>query len=309
MKRAWSGKTQGGKWGQKFVLYYFKHGSLRLLYLVLYLVIPFYLIFDRKGYRATRWYAQKVGNKNRKWHLPFIFQIYKSFGQLFLDRFAMLGNPKRKFDFEIVNQELFDQFYHGEKGFLLVSAHVGNFELFGYFIKENLKTVHPILFGGEAEVYQRMRESLFMEHQIKPIILNPTGDYIFEIHNALQSGGIVSMPADRTYNEIKEFTVPFLGYNAKFPIGVYQIAATLEIPVLSIFVIKTGYKKFRVYIHQVSDEQFTGRKKEQVIQMGNTYVTQLEEVVKQHPTQWYNFFPFWDQQITDLICNGKEYGA
>ena len=64
MKRAWSGKTQGGKWGQKFVLYYFKHGSLRLLYLVLYLVIPFYLIFDRKGYRATRWYAQKVGNKN-----------------------------------------------------------------------------------------------------------------------------------------------------------------------------------------------------------------------------------------------------
>jgi len=294
MERKWSGKTQGGTFGQKSVLFYFKYGSLRLAYLFLYFIIPFYLIFDRKGYKAMHWYSKYCVNKERKFHLPFIFSIFHNFGQVFIDRFAVFGNPKNKFQFIYENKEIFDQYLLGEKGFLVTSAHVGNFELLSYSIEKTKKTIHPILFGGEAEVFQKLRNSIFSDKNIDPIILNEEGNYIFEINNALQNGGIVSMPADRTYGKSKEFTTQFLGHTATFPLGVFHVAVTLNVPLLTIFVVKEKYKVYKVYINELITDRDQKNKNQAAELLGNAYVQNLEKIVQKYPNQWYNFYRFWD---------------
>lgn len=294
MDRKWTGKTQGGTFGQKSVLFYFKYGSLRLAYLFLYFIIPFYLIFDRKGYHAIYWYSKHCINKKRSFHLPFIFKNFYNFGQVFIDRFALFGNPENRFEFIYENKEIFDQYLKGEKGFLVTSAHVGNFELLSYSIDKIEKILHPILFGGEAEVFQKLRSAVFSDKNIEPIILNEDGSYIFEINNSLQKGGIVSMPADRTIGNSKVFTTQFLGHPATFPLGVFHIASSLDVPILTIFVVKEKYKVFKVYVSELQVDREAQNKYKTAELLGNAYVQNLEKILQKYPNQWYNFYQFWD---------------
>lgn len=296
MEKKWSGKTQGGTFGQTSVLFYFKYGSLRLAYLFLYLIIPFYLIFDRKGYRATYWYSKNCIHKTRKVHVPFIFRIYHNFGQVFIDRFAVFGNKNNKFKFTFENKDIFENYLSQDKGFLIASAHVGNFELLGYSIQKTAKTIHPILYGGEAEVFQKLRTDIFKDKNISPIILDDEGSYIFEINNALQKGEIVSMPTDRSLGKTKEFRTDFLGHKATFPLGIFHIATTLQVPVLTIFVVKEKYKTYKVYINELLVERNTLNKTETAEGLGKAYVKDLERIVQKYPSQWYNFYMFWDSK-------------
>jgi predicted LPLAT superfamily acyltransferase len=297
MERNWSGKTQGGTFGQKSVLFYFKYGSLKFAYFILYLIIPFYLFFDKKGYRAMKWYALNCIKVNPNKVRSFIFKVYHNFGQVFLDRFAIFGNNKNKFNFNFINNEVFEKLLQSEKGFMIVSAHVGNFELLSYSIGKIAKTIHPILYGGEAIVFQKLRETVFKGNNIEPILLNETGSYIFEINCALSNGDIVSMPADRTFGKIKYFEHDFLGYKADFPSGVFQIAIALDIPVVSIFVVKDAYKTYRVHVEKLEVDFSCNSKKEMALNLGTSYVKNLETIIQKYPTQWYNFYPFWNQQL------------
>lgn len=296
MDRSWSGKTQGGTFGQKSVLLFFKYGSLRFAYLLLYLVVPFYLIFDHKGVKSMKWYAKNCIHVKPGNIIPFIFKIYRNFGQVFLDRFAVFGNKKNRFHFEFINNPIFESLLEQEKGFIIVSAHVGNFELLSYSFGSIPKKIHPILYGGEAIVFQQLRETIFKGRNIEPIVLDETGSYIFDINSALIQGDIVSMPADRTFGKIKHFEHSFLGNQADFPLGVFQIAASLEIPIISIFVVKEKYKTYQVHVNKVEVSDFSGTKKEHALRLGSTFVKNLEQIIQKYPTQWYNFYPFWNEQ-------------
>ena len=293
-EKNWSGKTQGGRFGQKAIYYYFKYGSLRVIYGLLFFIIPFYMLFSRKGYRASAWYAQHILHI-KKWKTPFfVFRNFYAFGTVFLDRFALFGNPKRKFRFTVENNHLFKKLLTQPKGFLIASAHIGNYEMLSYSFEQFEKTIHPILYGEEAAVFQELRTQFFQQHNLTPIILTNDGGHIFEISNALKTGGIVSMPADRSLGNTKSVTVNFMGKPARFPAGIFHIAATFNAPMLTIFVVKESYRHYKIYIQQLTQPE-TGTKDEKALFLCNEYVKSLEKTLLQYPKQWYNFYPFWEE--------------
>lgn len=294
-EKDWSGKTQGGTFGQKAVYYYFRYGSLRVIYGLLFFVIPFYMIFSRKGYHSAAWYAQNILHL-KSWKIPFfVFRNFYAFGKMFLDRFAIFGNPNRKFHFTIENNQIFMELLNQPKGFLIASAHLGNYEILGYSLKQVEKKMHPILYGQEAEVFQKFRTGLFEENNLKPIVLEHDGSHIFEINNALRNGDIVSMSADRNMSNAKSFEINFLGKPAQFPSGIFHVAATFNAPVLTIFVVKESYRHYKIFIQKLPSSIETTNEKKSLF-LCNEYVRSLEKTLLQYPEQWYNFYPFWKQQ-------------
>jgi predicted LPLAT superfamily acyltransferase len=86
--RQWSGKTDGQTWMLKSLIFMFKWMNIRILYGVMACVIPFYMLFSRKAYRAAYSYFRE-----RHGCTPFrsFINVYLSqytFGQVILDRFA-----------------------------------------------------------------------------------------------------------------------------------------------------------------------------------------------------------------------------
>ena len=49
----WHGTTGGTPWMQRTLLWLFRFIPIGFFYAVTALVIPFYMLFDRRGYRAS----------------------------------------------------------------------------------------------------------------------------------------------------------------------------------------------------------------------------------------------------------------
>ncbi|MDR2570087.1 MAG: hypothetical protein LBD23_07290 [Oscillospiraceae bacterium] len=295
MAQKWSGKTQGGTFGQKVIYCYFRYGSLRVMYGLLFFVIPFYMIFAREGYRVSSWYAKNI-LKLKSRRIPFfVFRNFYAFGKVFLDRFAIFGSDKQKFSFSVENNHLLTVLLNQPEGFLIASAHIGNYEILSYSFDQVEKKIYPILYGEEAQVFQKHRARFFQQNNLEPIVLTHDGSHIFEISNALKEGNIVSMPADRTLGNTKLFDMDFLGQTAPFPAGIFHLAITLNLPLLTIFVVKERYRHYKVFIQKLTPPSL-GTKEEKALLLCREYVKSLENIVLQYPEQWYNFYPFWKCQ-------------
>lgn len=108
------------------------------------------------------------------------------------------------------------------------------------------------------------------------------------------------MPCDRLFGSKKAFTFPFLGYPAQFPMGGFMLAAQLEVPMISLFVMRERKMKYHIYCMPVEVDRSQYKSSREVARaLCHTYVTQLEEMVNKYPHQWFNFFHFWNIDEND----------
>lgn len=289
-KIQWSGKTGGNKWMQKSLIILFKWINIRLLYLIMALVIPFYMIFNRKGYMSIYRYF-----RHRYSYSPFksfvnVYLNHFTFGQVILDRFAFYSG--KRFNINIIGNEKYEELINGENGFLMLSSHIGNYELAGYHLKAKNKSIYALIYGGETETVMKNRRKMFEGHNINMIPVTSDMSHLFEINNALRDGNIVSMPGDRIFGSTKYLELMFLGETAKFPLGPFAIAAQRDVPILSVFVMKESTNYYTIYVKRI-DSTATNRK-ERIDFMAKQFVSNLEEVISKYPKQWFNYYNFWE---------------
>lgn len=295
-KPLWKGKTGGGHFGQKSLLLMFKFLDVRIGYLFVALTIPFYMLFGRKGYHASfNYFHKQLGMK--KWDtFRQIFRQHYRFGQIIIDRFAVLAKQKKIFQFEIDDIDLFEDLLSKPEGLIMGSSHVGNFELLGYLYPQEKKPISSLIFGGEATVIQKAREKQFGKNNISVITVDEEMNHIYTINNILSQGGIVCVPADRIFGSQKSVYCSFLKGNAKFPIGPFMLAAIHHLPFLAVFVMKTSSMNYKMYLKIINENSAENSSKKRAEMMLQSYVIELESIVKQYPEQWFNFYEFWSNK-------------
>jgi predicted LPLAT superfamily acyltransferase len=213
-----------------------------------------------------------------------------------LDRFAVYAGRKNFFRVTITGNEEFHRLLDEEKGFIIASSHVGNFELSGYLLKQDKKRINALVFGGETEEVMENRAKILNVNNISIIPVADDMSHIFQLHEALSAGEIVSMPCDRIYGSAKSVECNFLSGKAKFPVGAFTLAAHFDVPVVSIFVMKEGVADYHIYVKPVSpDESVKISKREKVELLTREFVSKMEETVRKYPEQWFNFYGFWNE--------------
>lgn len=293
--RDWKGTTGGGKLGQHSLLFLFKYVDVQVFYPFIALTIPFYMLFHHKAYLAIiRFFKLRLGFSTCKSFLH-TFRNHFLFGQMVLDRFAILSGRKSSFEVEISGQELFDRLINDEKGFLMASSHVGNFELGGYLLQQNKKPINAIIFGGERADLQEKRNQILRSHNIHPIPVKEDLSHLFELNQAVQNGEIITMPCDRILGSPKNILCDFFDDKAKFPVGPFYLAAQFHLPVISLFVMKEKAKKYHVFVQpiSVSETEQSDNNIATAKILARNFANALENIVRQYPTQWFNYYDFW----------------
>ncbi len=285
----WSGKTDGLPWMQKSLVVMLRFLPMWLLYGIMALVLPFYMIFG-KGFRATFVYYRNAFHSGCFKSCLYVYKNYFQFGQVVLDRFAYYAG--KKFRITVDGMELFREMERRPEGFVTFSAHVGNYEMAGYALATELKTMNALVYAQESEVVMNNRKSQFDSHRIRMVPVAPDMSHLFALNAALDEGNIVSVPVDRIYGSQKCAEIPFFGRMAKFPLGGFALAAQKGVDALSIFVMKESYCAYHVYVQPVGYDKAAPRQ-ERAMQLGRNYVAQLERILKIYPTQWYNYFDLW----------------
>ncbi len=289
-QKQWAGSTYGSGWMHRCLIRSLRFIDVRFLYLFSAIfVIPVCLVLNESRKTAYHYFRRILGYGRCKaaWS---VYVNHCLFGQVVIDKFAMYAG--KRFDVEVDGMQYFNELASRDEGFLHLSSHIGNYEIAGYTLVSERKTINAVVYAHEKATVMENRNNMFVKTNIKMITLKEDMSHLFEIDEAVCGGDIVSFPTDRFMGQAKCVECDFLGRTAKFPQGPFSVAAMRGLDVLAVNVMKTGAKKYHIYVTPLHYDKQQPRK-EQIRQLSQAYVAELEKRVLQYPTQWYNFFDFW----------------
>lgn len=297
-ERQWQGTTGGGNFGQKALFVMLKRVRVILFYPVLILVIPFYLLFYRKGTKAVKYYYSKIWKYGwlRTWWSCYLNEL--TFGKVVLDKFAVLSGNKKQFDIQFIEQDWknFQTLLEQEKGIILAGSHIGNFELLGQILSQDKKPISCVIFDGENANYQAHRNAAFGEQHVKLIPIKQDLSHLFAIKEALDKGEIIAILSDRHFGGRKIRKCDFMGKEAYFPTGIFIMAAQMEVPVISTFIMKEKGTHYTGFMKQLPADYTSGSVNTNSEKLLKEYVSSLETILQQYPHQWFNYYSFWEDK-------------
>lgn len=290
-KQEWPGTTYGSSWMHRWLIKMLKHIDPRAIYVfVAIFVVPVCLLVN-PGQKVIYHYFRKIWKYSPWRSFLLTYKNFYLFGQVVVDKFAMYAG--KKFDIDIEGYERFLHLVEQSDGFLQLSAHIGNYEIAGYSLVAKQKKFNALVFGGEKASVMENRNKMFDGTNIHMIGVKDDMSHLFEINTALERGEIVSMPADRFVGSAKFIPLSFLGVTAHFPMGPFSVAVSRSLQVLAVNVMKTSAEGYKIYVTPLRyDSQ--AAKTTQIRQLAQSYVDELERVLKLYPEQWYNYYEFWN---------------
>jgi lauroyl/myristoyl acyltransferase len=110
-----------------------------------------------------------------------------------------------------------------------------------------------------------------------------------ELLAALRRGEVVGVQGDRALGTKGDVEVPFFGRPARFPLGPFLLSSGVGVPLLPAFCLLDAQYRYVVKIA----EPFTASRGEEEA-AARTWVAALEAIVREYPTQWFNFFDIWE---------------
>lgn len=259
---------------------------LRLMYGFMATAIPFYVMLDSRGRRSSySFFRNRIGYGCVRSFLHVFVNMY-NMGKVVIDRFAAYAGKQ----FRIVGQSqyLYDSLVP-DGTYMMLSSHVGNFEMSGYMI-QSPRLVKTLVYAGENAHVMAQRSRLFSDCNVEMVPVKEDMSHLFALNEALQNGEVVSVAADRSFGSSKTVRCPFLGQEASFPAGPFTLAIRREATVFAVFIIKEGIRTFRAVVEQLQAE---GEGQAKVESLAKAYASILEKVTRKYPDQWFNFYDFW----------------
>ncbi|RNA61273.1 lipid A biosynthesis acyltransferase [Chryseobacterium nematophagum] len=288
----WDGKSKGTILGYKIFVWCIKNIGIRSSYFVLYFVATYYFLFLKRSNQYIHYYFRKRLHFNYWKSKMAVFRSYFTFGQVLIDKTAISAGLRNQFTYEFDGVENLKKLLNENRGGILISAHMGNFEIAEYFFAEiDLECqINLVTTDQEVTVIKEYLESVASEKsKIKFINIKDDMSHIFEINNALAKNELICFTGDRYFEGSKYLETDFLGKKAKFPAGPFLIASRLGVPVVYVYVMKEKELHYHLYARQAQ-----GFKKRDSQALLHSYVQNLEAMIKKYPFQWFNYFDFWD---------------
>ncbi|TYA73943.1 LpxL/LpxP family acyltransferase [Seonamhaeicola marinus] len=291
MAAQWKGKSRGTVLGYKIFVFAMKKLGIKAAYFILYFVAAYFCFFSKQNAKAIYYYF----NKRLKYSkLKSLFSVYRSyfvFGQTIIDKVAISSGLRHKFTYEFDGIELIKQALKNKKGGVLISAHVGNFEIAEHFLGDLSEDTSICLLTTELEhtAIKEYLESVTKKSNINFIFIKEDLSHIFEINAALAKNQLVCITGDRYVEGTKYVEEELLGLKAKFPQGPFLLASRLKVPVLFVYVMKETNKHYHLYARQSSAKH---RDQKQVLK---DYTESVSWMLEKYPLQWFNYFDFWEQ--------------
>ncbi|QKJ63281.1 lipid A biosynthesis acyltransferase [Flavobacterium sp. M31R6] len=287
----WDGKSKGTVLGYKIFVFFIKKVGIKAAYLVLYFVATYYFIFLKKSNTSIFYYfRERLGYSYFK-SKRMVFKSYYTFGQTIIDKIAIGAGLKNKFTYEHDGGEIIIKLLKEKRGGVLISAHIGNFEIAEHFFSEvdvNFQ-INLVTTDLEHSAIKKYLESITQKPTINFILIGDDLSHIFEINSALARNELVCFTGDRYFEGVKSLSETLLGEEALFPAGPFLISSRLKVPVVFVYVMKEPNLHYHLYTREatVKHRDEKGLLKE--------YAQSVETMVKKYPLQWFNYFDFWNQ--------------
>ena len=286
----WDGKSKGTLFGYKVFVFLIKKLGIRSAYSLLIFVSLYYFLFYPANFSAIYYYFRYRQQYSAIQSFFKVYLTYFVFGQTIIDKIAISAGLRNRFTYHFDGIEVLKETLAKGKGGILISAHVGNFEIAEKFladINQGLK-INLVTVDREVSVIKEYLDQIAEKSNIKFIHIQDDLSHIFQINDALSNNELICFTGDRYFEGSKTLSAKLLGRQAEFPTGPFYLASRLGVPVIFVYVMKENNLHYHLYAREA--ENLKHRDPTTVLR---AYTQSLEHIVKRYPLQWFNFFDFW----------------
>lgn len=296
----WEGKSRGTVLGHKIFVFILNHLGLKPAYIVLRFVALYYFLFAFKSNKNAFYFFHNVLKYKRSTAYLKIYKNYFIFGQTILDKVALMAGVKTKFTINHDGGSNLDKIAAMGKGGILISAHIGNWEIAGQLLNRLNTTFNILMYENERENIKKYMDNVQKKKNVH-IIAIKDGEmgHLIELHNAFSKNELVVMHGDRFRDGVQTLEASFLGKTAKFPAGPFIMAAKFGVPLSVVFAVKetsTHYHFFASDPIEVKRARTPEQTEKAVQELLQKYLAEVERMVLRYPEQWFNFYAFWKDQ-------------
>lgn len=291
---SWKGKSRGGAAGYRFFIFLLKYPGLRFSYFFLRFVVLYYVLFVPDARKPIYHYFRHILHFGKLKSIKFIFRNFYLLGQTLLDKVALMAGFSDKFTVDHIGGEYLNEMV-ADKGGIIIGAHVGNWEIAGQLLERLNAKVYIVMLEAEHENIKALLDEVETKKSMNIIPIKDDLSHIIAIKNALADKSIVAIHGDRFIEGSKTIAGKLLGSEAEFPYGPFFLAAKFNAAVSFVGAVKETDTHYR--FHCTKPKTYTmGNRKEtektaKVIL--DDYIKDVEQELKQHPEQWFNYYYFW----------------
>ena len=275
--------------------------------LLLYPVITYFFLTGRSARHASNMFLTRVYERQSSPDVLTVrpgwkqsFHHFMCFGDAILDKVLAWIGAINIGHLDLDHAREFEEMCEKGQGGVLIASHLGNIAV-SHALGDRMlgRRINVIVHTKHAETFNRLMREVSPKSNLALFQVADVGpDTAIVLRERIARGEFLAIVGDRTPHKQKGRVnwMPFLGHDAPFPQGPFQLAAMLKCPVLMLFCFKIG-SKYNVICKMLGDTSQISRKdRAQALDgLSRHYVTTLEQYCLQYPYQWFNFFDFWAQ--------------
>jgi len=109
---------------------------------------------------------------------------------------------------------------------------------------------------------------------------------------------MLGIMVDRALVSDRTVAVNFLGGRARLPVGPWQMAHALGVPIILGFGVYRGSNRYTAHFELFSERLHLPRASREtaIAESAQRYARRLEKYVRDAPYNWFNFYDYWQPE-------------
>lgn len=202
-------------------------------------------------------------------------------------------------DWEFVGSEHFDDLQSREGGAIILTAHMGSYDIGAHLFAEISRRPMVMVRAPETDPDTRRYEKELHDRTVpdglKIDFSTRANELELDLLHALQRGQIIAIQGDRVTPGISTLPSTLFGKRTLFPAGPFALAMAARVPVFPLFIIRLGRRRYRLMVGKPFEVQRTRDRAESFDRALTEWARSLEVVLRGAWFQWFAFQSFADE--------------
>jgi len=235
-------------------------------------------------------------------------ESYRHLGRTFIET-ALLDSLGRQGVLDLVELvqgwEIVDDVMSKGRGAVMVTGHIGNWELAGAYVAARGIPLDAIARGMANPLFDayvnKAREAVGMT-------VVHDRDAVRRTPRSLRAGRAVAFVADQGVLGLASTYVPFFGRPAKTPRGAAVFALRFEVPVIFVVALRQPNGRYRIIVERIEARR-SGNMDRDVDAIVASFTEHLEKWVRAVPAQYFWQHRRWKRQPADTPAELRDPAA
>lgn len=201
-------------------------------------------------------------------------------------------------DWEFVGREHFEKLQAQQGGAIILTAHMGNYDLGAHMFAETSDRNIVMIRAPETDSQTRAFEESHAARtaaELKIDFSTRSSDLALDLLHALQRGEIIAIQGDRVTPGISALDATLFGKKTQVPAGPFALSMAARVPIYPLFIMRRGRRRYRITTAQPFEVTRTRDRAEAFEKAVQHWTRELEMVIRDSWFQWFAFQPYSEE--------------